>query len=133
MAFNVNLILFNQQNIKIYLFRVQSNNLGAIAGEDYDAVNELITFQTSDTEKSLFITIRQDAKIENNERFVLILTTDDDGVTIGDNVMTITITDDDGEYDQRLVVTSNSQLCKSPCTILDGENVLYAYLQKVQN
>ena len=89
------------------MFRVQSNNLDAIAGEDYDAFNELITFQPSDTEKSLFITIRQDAKVENNEQFVLILTTDDDGVTIGDNVMTITITDDDGEYDQRLVVTSN--------------------------
>ena len=115
------------------MFRVQSNNLDAIAGEDYDAVNELITFQPSDTEKSLFITIRQDAKVENNERFVLILATDDDGVTIGDNLMTITITDDDGEYDQRLVVTSNSQLCKSPRKISDGEKSLYAYLRKVQN
>ena len=84
---------------------MRSNNLDAIASEDYDVVDQTITFQPSETQKLLFVNIRTDAKVENNEQFILLLTTDDNGVTIGDNSMTITIRDDDGKY-----VTSNSQL-----------------------
>ena len=84
---------------------MQSNNLDAIASEDYDVVDQMITIQPSETQKLLFVNIRADAKVENNEQFILLLTTDDNGVTIEDNSMTITIRDDDGKY-----VTSNSQL-----------------------
>ena len=94
------------------MLRVQSSNLNAFAGEDYDVVDEIMTFQPNDTQKSFFVTIHQDARVEDNERFTLLLTTDDDGVTIRYNTTTITITDDDGEYNQRLLwsYTSNSEM-----------------------
>ena len=74
-----------------------------------------MTFQPNDTQKSFFVTIHQDVRVEDNERFTLLLTTVDDGVTIRDDTTTITITDDDGEYNQRLwSYTSNSEMRKSP-------------------
>jgi hypothetical protein len=79
-----------------------SNNLLATAGEDYVAVDEQITFLPTDTQRSLFVTINTDTKVEANENFVLLLSTDADRVVVGDNVMTITITDDDGKNDQSI-------------------------------
>ena len=80
----------------IYSNRVQSNNLLASAGNDYVAVDETVTFLTSDTQKTIFVTISPDTTVEANETFILLLSTDDDGVTLGDRTMTITINDDDG-------------------------------------
>jgi hypothetical protein len=79
---------------------VKSSNLLAFVNEDYNEVDETITFLPSDTQKTLFVTIRQDTKIENDETFVLLLSTDADGVVVGDRTMTITIQDDDGKYEQ---------------------------------
>ena len=82
-----------------FFARVVSNNLVATAGEDYVAVDEEITFLPNDTQKPLFVTIRPDVKVEADETFVLLLSTDADWVVVGDRVMTVTITDDDGKND----------------------------------
>ena len=89
----------------MFSFRVQSVNLIALAGSDYTAVDTTVTFQTFETEKVVNVFITNDNLIENNEPFLLRLTTTDSQVIINDDEMRITIQDNDGTL---YILTSNS-------------------------
>ena len=75
--------------------RVQSVNLNALAGSDYTAVDTTVTFLTTESLKTVNVFITNDDLIENDEQFVLRLTTTDGQVIINDDEMRITIQDND--------------------------------------
>ncbi|CAB3981091.1 tandem-95 repeat, partial [Paramuricea clavata] len=75
--------------------RVQSINLNAESGSDYTAVDTEVTFQTSESTKSVPVLITNDNLIEIDEQFILRLSSDDNNVIINDNEMRITIVDND--------------------------------------
>ena len=77
-------------------FRVQSVSLTAQAPSDFTAIDTTVTFQTTETTKTVTVPIAGDTRIENDEMFVLNLSTDDDQVRINVDEMRITILDNDG-------------------------------------
>ena len=80
----------------MFSFRVQSVNLDAVAGSDYTEVDTTVTFQTFESEKTVTVLIENDGIIENDEQFLLRLSTTDSQVRINDDEMVITIQDNDG-------------------------------------
>jgi hypothetical protein len=66
-----------------------------LAGSDYTAVDTTVIFQTTESIKTVNVFIANDDLIENDEQFVLRLTTTDGQVIINDNEMRITIQDND--------------------------------------
>ena len=79
----------------MFCCRVQSFNLNALAGSDYTAVDTTVTFQRTGNLKTVNVFITNDNLIENDEQFVLRLTTTDGQVIINDDEMRITIEDND--------------------------------------
>ncbi|XP_028399458.1 uncharacterized protein LOC114522881 [Dendronephthya gigantea] len=91
----VDVAITGQRSVNV-VAKVKSNNLGAIAGADYNEVDETITFLPNETQpRRILVIIRHDVIVENDEQFVLLLSTETAGVTLGDNVFTATIKDDD--------------------------------------
>lgn len=80
--------------------RVETIDGSAVEGEDYQAVNEILTFLPNETEKEIGITIVDDNQWEPDEEFFLKLTTvqveDAGAVKLGrTSIMEITILNDD--------------------------------------
>lgn len=78
-------------------FRVQSVGLTAQSPSDFTAIDTTVTFQPSETTRIVTVLIDDDNRIENDEIFVLNLSTDDNQVVINDNEIRITISDNDGK------------------------------------
>jgi len=80
--------------------RVETIDGSAVEGEDYQAVNEVLTFEPMETEKEIGITIVDDNQWEPDEEFFLKLSllSDDDGYDLKlgrTSIMEITILNDD--------------------------------------
>ena len=97
-----------ETELKISFCRIESNNHLAISGKDYTAVNETITFLPNDTQRLLFVTVLPDEIVEDDEDFVLVLSTDSGAITVGDRAMNISIIDDDGKNEY---LTYQNALC----------------------
>lgn len=68
----------------------------AAAGADYDGQSGTLNFAVGETNKSIVVSILNDAAIEGNETVLLILSNPSNGVAIGSQgSATLTITDDD--------------------------------------
>ena len=81
--------------------RVETIDGSAVEGEDYQAVNEVLTFEPMETEKEIGVTIVDDNQWEPDEEFFLKLSllAADDGhdLKLGrTSIMEITILNDDG-------------------------------------
>ena len=80
----------------VTFFSVNSKDVSA-DGSDFTLPPTSITFQPDDNLlKTVNISIAIDDKVELDEKFELMLTTNDNQVIINDNKMTITIVDNDG-------------------------------------
>ena len=82
--------------------RVETIDGSANEGEDYQAVDEILTFEPMETEKEIGITIVDDNQWEPDEEFFLKLSLLSTGqskeVKLGrTSIMEITILNDDGE------------------------------------
>lgn len=75
--------------------RVESTGGSAIAGTDYVAVDELVTFTAGNSTAMVTITLMNDTLVEGNETIELTLTTPQGTVIGGTSLHTITISDDD--------------------------------------
>ena len=67
---------------------------------DVSLANEALTFPIHSTENAIecvAITIINDAELEGDETFTVLLTTQDPDITLGNNITTINIIDDEGE------------------------------------
>ena len=78
-------------------FRVQSVGLTAQSPSDFTAIDTTVTFQPSETTRTVTVLINDDNRIENDEIFVLNLSTDANQVVINDDEIRITISDNDGK------------------------------------
>ena len=78
-------------------FRVQSVGLTAQSPSDFTAIDTTVTFQPSETTKTVAVLIDDDNRVENDEIFILNLSTDDNQVVINDDEIRITISDNDGK------------------------------------
>ena len=77
--------------------RVQSVGLTAQSPSDFTAIDTTVTFQPSETTRTVTVLIDDDNRVENDEIFVLNLSTDDNQVVINDDEIRITISDNDGK------------------------------------
>jgi len=79
--------------------RVETIDGSAVEGEDYQAVNEILTFEPNETEKEIGITIVDDNQWEPDEEFFLklsVVSGEDTGIKLGrTSIMEITILNDD--------------------------------------
>ena len=85
------------QTVKV---KVETIDGSAVEGEDYQAVNEVLTFEPHETEKEIGITIVDDNQWEPDEEFFLkmSLVPGEDGLKLGrTSIMEITILNDDGK------------------------------------
>jgi len=83
------------QTVKV---KVETIDGSAVEGEDYQAVNEVLTFEPHETEKEIGITIVDDNQWEPDEEFFLkmSLVPGEDGLKLGrTSIMEITILNDD--------------------------------------
>ena len=83
--------------------KVETIDGSAVEGEDYQAVDEVLTFEPKETEKEIGITIVDDNQWEPDEEFFLklsLLSGDESGeVKLGRTcIMEITILNDDGKH-----------------------------------
>lgn len=84
----------------LYLPRISTSNIDAIAGNDYGSItNRQISFSPGDATQTVSVTISDDTTVENNERFRATLTAEN-GVDIrpGGGEAIVTIVDNDGAY-----------------------------------
>ena len=77
--------------------RVQSVGLTAQSPSDFTAIDTTVTFQPSETTRTVAVLIDDDNRVENDEIFILNLSTDDNQVVINDDEIRITISDNDGK------------------------------------
>ena len=82
--------------------RVETIDGSAVEGEDYERVNEILTFEPDEREKEIGVTIVDDNQWEPDEEFFVKLTLipgeDSENVKLGKTCITeITILNDDGE------------------------------------
>ena len=82
--------------------RVETIDGSANEGEDYQAVNEVLTFEPHETEKEIGVTIVDDNQWEPDEEFFikLSLVSGEDAMDLKlgrTSIMEITILNDDGE------------------------------------
>ena len=85
------------QTVKV---KVETIDGSAVEGEDYQAVNEVLTFEPNETEKEIGITIVDDNQWEPDEEFFLkmSLVPGEEGLKLGrTSIMEITILNDDGK------------------------------------
>ena len=79
--------------------RVETIDGSAVEGEDYQAVNEILTFEPNETEREIGITIVDDNQWEPDEEFFLklsVVSGEDTGIKLGrTSIMEITILNDD--------------------------------------
>ncbi len=75
-----------------------TSNGTAIAGSDYVAVSDNVTFSAGETSKTVFVTIISDNTSEENENYTIALTSSDNNSDIGTNASaTMLITNDDSD------------------------------------
>ncbi len=68
----------------------------ALAGQDYEASSQTVTFADGETEKTIALTITDDADDESDETFQVTLSNPIGGVTLGvTTTQTVTVTDND--------------------------------------
>lgn len=82
----------NNQNVNV---QWTTSNATALAGTDYTAASNSLTFLPGETTKTLSISILNDTKDENDKTFEIKLSNASSNAIISDDTSTVTITDDD--------------------------------------
>ena len=84
-----------------------TSNGTAIAGSDYVAVSDNVTFSAGETSKTVFVTIISDNTSEENENYTIALTSSDNNSDIGTNASaTMLITNDDSDPTLNIAATT---------------------------
>ena len=84
-----------------------TSNGTAIAGNDYVAVSDNVTFSAGETSKTVFVTILSDNLSEENENYTIALTSSDNNSDIGTNASaTMLITNDDSDPTLNIAATT---------------------------
>ena len=75
-----------------------------IVGADYNAVSETLLFNAGRSRVCFFTSAVGDDRFEDEEIYLLTLTSDEPGLTLNPDVATVTIPDDDREYIPLLLI-----------------------------
>ena len=66
-------------------------------GADYTPVNETLTFSSATQTICINIMINDDTVVENDSIFDVVLSTNDDSITVKNNLSQVIVKDDDSE------------------------------------
>lgn len=112
-----------------------SQNGSATAGEDYEAVSGLLTFNVGDTVKAVTVPINDDGDLEGGETFDVVLS-NASNATIADGTGVVTIQDDETPPNakptvdagpNRAVETATSQSYQATGSDPDGDSLTYTW------
>ena len=78
------------------LSKVYSRYLYTV-GDDYTVVNQVLTFDAMTSRVCFFTSTVEDMPLEDDESYLLTLTSDEPGLTLAPPQATVTIIDDDGK------------------------------------
>ncbi len=77
---------------------VSTSDGTAVAGSDYTAVSQAVTFAAGETEKTVALTILNDSSVESAETLTVTLSNPTSGAELGSNAqVVVTITDEDSD------------------------------------
>ncbi|TMP48386.1 hypothetical protein CWB79_11835 [Pseudoalteromonas sp. S1649] len=97
--------------------RIYTEDVDAIAGEDYTALDETLTFSSQETEKELAINIFDNNEVDGSRSFNIKLASDESDIIFNESI--VTIEDNDVDFSYELGI-SDTQISENSGQLLVG-------------